>query len=52
METDPDSGFETSDCSQSDLDDYNSVTKCGALSDLEGPFAACHAALPPKIYQE
>ncbi|XP_078792823.1 zonadhesin, like isoform X2 [Oryzias latipes] len=51
-ETDPDSGFETSDCSQSELDDYTSVTKCGALSDPEGPFSACHAALPPQIYQD
>ena len=52
VETDPDSGFETSDCSQSQLSDYNSVTKCGALSDSAGPFAACHAIFPPKTYQE
>ncbi|XP_072232326.1 zonadhesin, like [Leuresthes tenuis] len=52
VETDPDSGFETSDCSQSQLSDYNSVTKCGALSDSKGPFAACHAIFPPKTYQE
>ncbi|XP_030578939.1 IgGFc-binding protein-like [Archocentrus centrarchus] len=52
VETDPDSGFEVSDCSQSELNDYNSVTQCGALSDSNGPFAACHATLPPKNYQD
>ncbi|XP_028285469.1 zonadhesin, like isoform X2 [Parambassis ranga] len=52
VETDPDSGFETSDCSSSELNDYNSVTQCGALSDSKGPFAACHATLLPKAYQD
>ncbi|XP_017282542.1 zonadhesin, like [Kryptolebias marmoratus] len=52
VETDPDSGFETSDCTPSQLSDYNSVTKCGALSDPAGPFAACHASLPPKTFQD
>ncbi|KAM4536429.1 zonadhesin, like [Odontesthes bonariensis] len=52
LETDPDSGFETSDCSQAQLSDYSSGTKCGALSDSEGPFAACHAIVPPKDYQD
>ncbi|TMS02031.1 Zonadhesin [Larimichthys crocea] len=52
VETDPDSGFETSDCSQSQLNDYNSVAQCGALSDSKGLFAACHATLPPKSYQD
>lgn len=52
VETDPDSGFETSDCSQSQLSDFNSLTQCGALSDSKGPFAACHATLLPKTYQE
>ncbi|KAL4006244.1 lactase-phlorizin hydrolase [Sarotherodon galilaeus] len=51
-ETDPDSGFEVSDCSQSQFSDYNSLTKCGALSDSSGPFAACHATVSPQIYQE
>ena len=51
-ETDLDSGFETSDCSQSQLNNYLSVAQCGALSHSEGPFAACHAALEPQIYQE
>ncbi|KAM9718275.1 zonadhesin, like isoform 2-T2 [Menidia menidia] len=51
-EEDPDSGFETSDCSQSQLTDYNRVTKCGALSDPAGPFSACHDLIPPKTYQE
>ncbi|XP_061566690.1 zonadhesin, like [Cololabis saira] len=52
LETDPDSGFETSDCSSAQLNDYNSGRKCGALSDPAGPFAACHAILPPKTYQD
>ncbi|KAM4714652.1 zonadhesin, like [Anableps anableps] len=52
VETDPESGFETSDCSQSQLNDYNSVAKCGALSDPEGPFVACHDSLPPQPYQD
>ncbi|KAM7377718.1 hypothetical protein PAMA_014158 [Pampus argenteus] len=52
VETDPDSGFETSDCSQSQLNDFNSLTQCGALSDSNGPFVACHAILPPKTYQD
>lgn len=52
VETDPDSGFQTSDCSSSQLDHYNSKMQCGALSDTSGPFAACHSTLPPQIYQE
>ncbi|XP_037537371.1 zonadhesin, like [Nematolebias whitei] len=52
VETDPDSGFETSDCSQAQLSDYSSVMKCGALSDLMGPFASCHTAVPPRTYQD
>ncbi|MED6259769.1 hypothetical protein ATANTOWER_030546, partial [Ataeniobius toweri] len=52
VETDPDSGFETSDCSQSQLSDYKSVKKCGALSDPEGPFATCHVILPPQTYED
>ncbi|XP_028419520.1 zonadhesin, like [Perca flavescens] len=51
-ETDLDSGFETSDCSQSQLNNYLSVAKCGALSHSEGPFAACHKALEPQTYQD
>ncbi|XP_073330761.1 zonadhesin, like [Pagrus major] len=52
VETDPDSGFETSDCSQSQLNDFNSVSQCGALSDSKGLFAACHETLPPQTYQD
>ncbi|XP_067436173.1 zonadhesin, like isoform X2 [Thunnus thynnus] len=52
VETDLDTGFETSDCSQSQLNDFNSLTQCGALSDSKGPFAACHATLPPQTYQD
>ncbi|XP_028330841.1 zonadhesin-like isoform X5 [Gouania willdenowi] len=52
VETDPDSGFETSDCSQDQLNNYISVAQCGILSDTSGPFADCHATLPPKTYQD
>ncbi|XP_054457047.1 zonadhesin, like [Anoplopoma fimbria] len=52
VETDPDSGFETSDCSKSQLNEYNSAAQCGALSDSKGPFASCHATLPPKTYHD
>lgn len=52
VETDPDSGFETSDCSSSQLDQYKSKTQCGALSDTSGPFVACHNTLSPQTYQE
>ncbi|XP_029382830.1 zonadhesin, like [Echeneis naucrates] len=52
IETDLDSGFETSDCSQSQLNDYNSMAQCGALSDSKGLFATCHTTLAPKPYQD
>ncbi|KAJ3585357.1 hypothetical protein NHX12_014078, partial [Muraenolepis orangiensis] len=46
------SGFETSGCSVADLNDFQSSAKCGALSDVTGPFAACHATLPPTAFQD
>uniref|UniRef100_UPI0037E8B019 zonadhesin, like n=1 Tax=Semicossyphus pulcher TaxID=241346 RepID=UPI0037E8B019 len=52
VETDPDSGFETSDCSQSQLNNYNGTTQCGALSNPGGLFADCHEKLPPQSYQD
>ncbi|KAM3842689.1 LOW QUALITY PROTEIN: zonadhesin, like [Diretmus argenteus] len=52
VETNPDSGFETSSCSQSQLTHYNSTTQCGALTDPRGPFASCHAVLPPAAYRD
>ncbi|XP_061525695.1 zonadhesin, like [Phycodurus eques] len=51
-ETDPDSGFETPDCSEAQLDDYNGPAVCGAISDAAGPFASCHAVLPPATYRD
>ncbi|XP_008303994.1 zonadhesin, like, partial [Stegastes partitus] len=51
-ETEPDSGFETTDCSSSQLNNYNSATQCGALSDPKGPFSTCHTILPPKSFQD
>lgn len=52
MDSDPDSGYETSGCSQTELDNYNGPRQCGAVSDPAGPFAACHGTLPPRAYQE
>ncbi|XP_061619132.1 LOW QUALITY PROTEIN: zonadhesin, like [Phyllopteryx taeniolatus] len=51
-ETDPDSGFETPDCSEAQLDDYNGPAVCGAISDAAGLFASCHAVLPPATYRD
>ncbi|XP_065806899.1 zonadhesin, like isoform X2 [Labrus bergylta] len=51
-ETDPDNGFETSGCSQSQLEELNSASQCGALSDPTGVFSLCHEGLPPKPYQD
>ncbi|KAM9314092.1 zonadhesin, like [Pholidichthys leucotaenia] len=52
LETDPDSGFETPDCSEEQLDQYNGTRQCGAISDPSGPFAVCHATLPPRTFQD
>nr|XP_049615661.1 zonadhesin, like isoform X24 [Syngnathus scovelli] len=52
VDMDPDSGFETSDCSEDELADYRSSTKCGAITDAVGLFAPCHAVLPPAAYHE
>ncbi|CAN9509807.1 unnamed protein product [Ophioblennius macclurei] len=52
VETDPDTGFQTPECSLAELDDYNSTSKCGAISDSSGPFSACHALQPPTTFQE
>ncbi|XP_077171595.1 zonadhesin, partial [Paroedura picta] len=30
----------------------NGTEACGALSDLQGPFVACHSILPPSTFQE
>lgn len=52
MEADPDSGFETTGCTDAVLAELNGNKKCGALSDPAGPFAACHAKIAPDVYQE
>ncbi|KAJ0006358.1 hypothetical protein NQD34_013631 [Periophthalmus magnuspinnatus] len=51
-ESDPDSGFETSDCTKAELELYSSTSQCGAISDPRGPFSACHTLVAPKTYQE
>ncbi|XP_051914405.1 IgGFc-binding protein-like [Hippocampus zosterae] len=50
VDTDPDSGFETSDCSEDQLAEYKDPAVCGALTDATGLFASCHAVLPPATY--
>ncbi|XP_077357677.1 IgGFc-binding protein-like isoform X2 [Festucalex cinctus] len=52
VEMDPDSGFDTSDCSDAQLADYSSTAVCGALTEAAGLFASCHTVLPPTTYYE
>ncbi|XP_077357683.1 IgGFc-binding protein-like isoform X3 [Festucalex cinctus] len=52
VEMDPDSGFDTSDCSDAQLADYNSTAVCGALTEAAGLFASCHTVLPPATNYE
>ncbi|MFT7810023.1 zonadhesin-like [Arapaima gigas] len=51
-ELDPDTGFNTEDCTKAQLSEVNDRTQCGALSDPNGPFAPCHPVLAPIPYQE
>ncbi|XP_042331860.1 zonadhesin isoform X2 [Sceloporus undulatus] len=44
-------GFEI-DCSPEQLMFVNGTDACGALSDPQGPFAACHSILLPDTFQE
>ncbi|CAL8241748.1 unnamed protein product [Merluccius merluccius] len=52
VETEPDSGFETIGCTPAELSDFNSTTKCAAMSDPAGPFAPCHAILAPTAFRD
>lgn len=52
MEGDLDSGFETSDCTDTQLEELNGKKQCGALSDPTGPFASCHTTIEPGPFQE
>ncbi|KAI4900182.1 hypothetical protein NFI96_023906, partial [Prochilodus magdalenae] len=52
LEENPDSGFETSSCTADHLTMLNGTNQCGALSNPTGPFANCHTALPPDMFQE
>nr|XP_020655430.1 zonadhesin-like [Pogona vitticeps] len=45
------SGFEV-DCSPEQLMLVNGTDNCGALSDPQGPFAACHSIISPDTFQE
>ncbi|KAJ8282006.1 hypothetical protein COCON_G00045250 [Conger conger] len=52
VEQEPDNGFETDGCTETQLTELNSTWQCGALSDLTGPFAVCHSSLHPKVFQD
>ncbi|XP_051755695.1 zonadhesin, like isoform X34 [Ctenopharyngodon idella] len=52
VEADPDSGFETTGCTNAQLAELNGTKQCGALSDPTGPFTACHAVVNPDVFQE
>ncbi|KAL2079742.1 hypothetical protein ACEWY4_025486 [Coilia grayii] len=48
----PDTGFETTGCSEAQLAELNQPQQCGALSDPEGPFQACHTTVSPQAFKE
>lgn len=52
VEADPDSGFETTGCTEAQLAELNGNKQCRALSDPTGPFAACNAMIPPDLFEE
>ncbi|XP_069463306.1 IgGFc-binding protein-like [Ambystoma mexicanum] len=49
---DPESGFETGECTEEQLKAMNGTHLCGAISDPQGPFRECHAKVSPSIFQE
>eukprot|EP00062_Callorhinchus_milii_P025595 gi/632986747/ref/XP_007910409.1/ PREDICTED: IgGFc-binding protein-like [Callorhinchus milii] len=48
----PESGFTTEDCTSDQLELMNSTKFCGALSNPNGPFKACHSIVSPSTFQE
>ncbi|KAG7464696.1 hypothetical protein MATL_G00168240 [Megalops atlanticus] len=52
VEPELDSGFETDGCTEAQLSELNGKKKCGAFSDPDGPFAACHPTINPVAFQE
>lgn len=50
-EEEEESGFELG-CSPEQLAHANGTGSCGALSDPQGPFAACHSIVSPDTFQE
>lgn len=52
MEPEPDDGFETLGCTEAQLSALNGTDQCGALSDPNGPFMACHDILEPDQFQQ
>lgn len=52
MEEDLDSGFEMAGCTDDQVTELSGNKQCGALSDPDGPFAACNAVVEPNVFQE
>ncbi|KAG5852102.1 hypothetical protein ANANG_G00058860 [Anguilla anguilla] len=52
VELEPDNGFETDGCTETQLSELNKTSQCGALSDPAGPFAACHSTIQPEMFQD
>ncbi|KAM4016701.1 IgGFc-binding protein-like isoform 2-T2 [Anomaloglossus baeobatrachus] len=44
------SGSQCPTCSEAATTEANSPTKCGIISDPQGPFKDCHALVPPERY--
>ncbi|KAJ8007728.1 hypothetical protein DPEC_G00097200 [Dallia pectoralis] len=52
LEKDPNTGFDTTGCTNAELTVFNGNKQCGALSDPLGPFAKCHQLISPVSFQE
>ncbi|CAN2388181.1 binding of sperm to zona pellucida, partial [Pristimantis euphronides] len=46
------SGSQCPTCSEAATAEAHSTSKCGMISDPQGPFKDCHALVPPKEYAE
>ncbi|KAJ8338240.1 hypothetical protein SKAU_G00372060 [Synaphobranchus kaupii] len=51
VEQEPNNGFETQGCTETQLSELNGKMQCGALSDPAGSFASCHTKLRPEEFQ-
>lgn len=50
-EMDLKTGFDTSSCSEPQINAYRGPTQCGAMSDPSGPFATCHEQVVPEDFE-